>query len=155
VTGVRVAVGGTFSVIHRGHLRLLETAFSFGDEVLIGISSDKMASGKGYDVPKLEKRISGLEDALRTLCDGKSFEIRVIGDEVGPAGTERLDAIIVSEESEKGAAAVNRAREGNGLHPLIVIIIPMVRGKGGKVIASRYIIDGRMDKEGKTLSKSA
>ncbi|MBI5000415.1 MAG: pantetheine-phosphate adenylyltransferase [Euryarchaeota archaeon] len=152
---MRVAVGGTFSVVHRGHLALLEMAFCIADEVLVGITSDRMASGKGYSAPPLIERRAALEEAIAAIASGKPYHIREIDDEVGPAGAERLDAIVVSEESEAGARLVNDAREGNGLNALMVVIVPMVKGSDGKVISSRHIIDGKMDREGKLLSKSA
>ncbi len=40
----RVAVAGTFDVLHDGHLALLRRAFEVGDEVVVGITSDEMAS---------------------------------------------------------------------------------------------------------------
>ncbi|MCK5414405.1 MAG: adenylyltransferase/cytidyltransferase family protein, partial [Thermoplasmata archaeon] len=41
----RVAVGGTFEIIHIGHRALLAKAFAVavGDEVLIGLTSDHLA----------------------------------------------------------------------------------------------------------------
>jgi cytidyltransferase-like protein len=152
---MRTVVGGTFSVVHKGHLALLEMAFCVADEVLVGITSDRMATRKGYKVPPLAERRAALDRAIAAIAGGKPYEVREIDDEVGPAGTERLDAIIVSEESEGGATSVNDAREKNGLSALMVVVVPMVKGGDGKVISSRYIIERKMDKDGAPVSKSA
>jgi len=38
----RVITFGTFDVFHVGHLRLLERARSYGDYLIVGVSTDKM-----------------------------------------------------------------------------------------------------------------
>ena len=42
-----VATGGTFDIIHRGHLTLLSNAFDISDKVIIGLTSDELAAKKG------------------------------------------------------------------------------------------------------------
>jgi cytidyltransferase-like protein len=38
-----VLVGGTFDEFHRGHRKLIMTAFEAGERVMIGLSSDDLA----------------------------------------------------------------------------------------------------------------
>jgi pantetheine-phosphate adenylyltransferase len=38
-----VATGGTFDIIHRGHLTLLSNAFDISDKVIIGLTSEELA----------------------------------------------------------------------------------------------------------------
>jgi len=50
-----VAMGGTFDVIHSGHMALLDKSFSISSKVIIGLSSDQLAEKRG----KNQKTISG------------------------------------------------------------------------------------------------
>ncbi|WP_010621730.1 glycerol-3-phosphate cytidylyltransferase [Paucilactobacillus suebicus] len=38
---------GTFDLLHKGHIRLLERAASFGDNLIVGLSSDEFNAVKG------------------------------------------------------------------------------------------------------------
>ncbi len=42
-----VATGGTFDIIHRGHLTLLSDAFAISDKIIIGLTSDELAEKRG------------------------------------------------------------------------------------------------------------
>lgn len=42
-----VATGGTFDIIHKGHIELLKKAFEISSTVIIGLSSDELAEKKG------------------------------------------------------------------------------------------------------------
>ena len=41
-----IAMGGTFDIIHRGHLTLLTNAFEISDKVIIGLTSDEFVQKK-------------------------------------------------------------------------------------------------------------
>ncbi len=42
-----VAMGGTFDMIHAGHMKLLNKAFSISKKTIIGLTSDELAAKKG------------------------------------------------------------------------------------------------------------
>ena len=45
-----VAMGGTFDAIHNGHMALLNKAFSISSKVIIGLTSDQLATKKGKNL---------------------------------------------------------------------------------------------------------
>ena len=62
----KVAVGGTFDELHRGHKALLGKAFEVGDKVVIGLSSDEFVSkmGKPHETASYNERRKELEAYL-------------------------------------------------------------------------------------------
>ena len=42
-----VAMGGTFDIIHKGHVALLSNAFAISSKVIIGLTSDALAKKMG------------------------------------------------------------------------------------------------------------
>ncbi len=55
----RVITFGTFDVFHLGHLNVLERARSFGDELIVGVSTDELTRSKKkrYPVYTQEERL--------------------------------------------------------------------------------------------------
>ena len=49
---IRVWTNGCFDILHRGHIELFHYAKSLGDELIVGIDSDKkVKEDKGEDRP--------------------------------------------------------------------------------------------------------
>jgi len=147
---MRVAVGGTFDILHVGHEALLEAAFSLGGEVSIGLTSDAMALRSRAVVNPYATRRKRLEAWLRSHGH-RAARIVPIEDEFGPAATEPFDALVVSADREKVAEALNGERARRGLPPLGVHVVPMVLAQDDAPIAARRIRAGEIDRRGRLL----
>lgn len=144
----KVALGGTFETIHRGHRALLERAFEAGDFVIIGLTSNKMLD---KEASPYRERYARLKDNLEK-CGHKDFEIVMLNDKYGPASLEDdIDAIVVSEETLPNANEINRIREMNNLAILEIIILPLVLAEDKNPISSTRILKGEIDAEGRIL----
>ena len=70
-----VVVGGTFSILHKGHRNLLKLAAAQNDHLVIGLTTDSfLKDRKNYPYPPYEQREKNLREFVSTIC--KSFEIR-------------------------------------------------------------------------------
>ena len=96
-----IATGGTFDIIHRGHLTLLSTAFSISDKVIIGLTSDELAKKKGkLPINQYEKRLENLTTVISKEFPNATFQINKLDNDYGPAVLEKeVEALIVSDET--------------------------------------------------------
>jgi inosine/xanthosine triphosphatase len=147
---MRVALAGTFDRIHRGHRTIFERAFALGDEILIGVTSDKMASdARGHSVKPIQIRMEKLEAFLKE-AGYRDFEIVEITDMFGPAiHMPTLDALVASEETRETANEINRIREESGLTPLEIHLVPLVMAEDSTPISSTRIRNGEIDADGR------
>jgi len=143
------AVAGTFDVVHSGHGRLLDRAFEIGDEVLVGLTSDRMAAqGRNEYIPFAIRR-PALEKKLATY--GKPYTLFQIDDIYGPSDImDAADTLVVSEETVGNADALNRERESRGIRPLKLSVVELVTASDGEKISARRILEGRYGRNGKT-----
>ncbi len=150
----KVVVGGTFDRLHLGHKALLRKAFEVGEYVYIGLTSDEMIREKPYADKILPYGIR-LKDLIKFFeVNGYSnYRIIKIHTAIGFADDMKsLEAIVVSEETYKGALIVNRARKEKGLKPLEIVTIGLVKSSLGSKISSSLIRAGLIDPFGKPLS---
>ncbi len=148
---MRVCLGGTFDLLHAGHEALLAKAFGLGDEeVIIGITSDRMAKRTRKKVNGLALRKRNLEAYLRRKKWFRRARIAVLEDVAGPAALdEDLDAIVVSAERAEAAHEINREREKRGHKSMQVVFVPMRLAEDCTPIAARRIRAGEIDREGR------
>ena len=144
-------MGGTFDVFHKGHEVLIQTALDVSDQVLIGLTTDERA-GKGragYQITSYDKRKDRLEDWLKSQRVEQRVEIAPLNDDWGPAALgKEFEGIIVSQETEDMALALNQVREEKGIDKLKVIVVPMVQAYDGHRISSSRIRNGEINSEG-------
>jgi len=147
---LKAGVGGTFNVLHAGHKALISRAFAVADEVVVGLSSDRMASDGRKAVTSFNKRKEVLEEFLQTF--GKPFRIDKIEDAFGSAASMKdLDFLIASEFSNKNAEAINRERIKNALGELKVEIVPTVLATDFRPLSSTRVLAKEVDLDGNLL----
>ena len=144
-------MGGTFDPFHIGHEALIQKAVDVGQEVLIGLTTDKRAKQgrQNYRISSYVDRKSVLDSWLQSQAIHDRVEIVPLDDNWGPAALgETFDAIIVSKETENMANELNQARKERGIMPLKVIVVPMVSAYDGDRISSSRIRSGEIDSRG-------
>ena len=149
---MKICVGGTFDILHKGHKALLDRAFEIAGEkgvVFIGISDEKLASQKGV-ISSYEERRERVEDYLQEK-GYKNYKIVPISNKYGLTLDEDFDVIVVSEETSEVAKEINIIRRKKGLKEIRIEKIPMVMAEDGKPISSTRIRKGEIDEEGRML----
>jgi pantetheine-phosphate adenylyltransferase len=150
-----VATGGTFDVIHVGHLALLSKAFEVGKKVIIGVSSDAFASiakANNKLTHNYEQRVNNLKEKIEEKFGNVTYEISKLDDVYGPTVIYgHVEAIISSTETAVNGHLINEIRSRNGLKPLNIISVNMIRAEDGYPISSTRIRKGEIDSSGKLL----
>jgi len=145
-----VAMGGTFDVIHSGHMALLKKSFSISSKVIIGLSSDQLAikNGKSLD-NDYSKRLSSLESAIEKNFTNSSYDISKLENDFGPAVVEgSVKALIVSDETSAKGLHLNELRVKRNLSPVEIVVVPMILAEDGKAISSTRIKNSEIDSSG-------
>ena len=145
-----VAMGGTFDIIHNGHMALLNKAFSISTKVIIGVTSDQLAVKKGKNPENdYSKRISLLKSTIEENFPDSAFEISKLENEFGPAVLEEsVKALIVSEETSDKGTLLNKLRAERNLPPVKIVVVPIVLAKDGKAISTTRIKNSEIDSHG-------
>jgi cytidyltransferase-like protein len=150
-----VATGGTFDVIHIGHLALLSKAFEIGKKVIIGVSSDAFASvkkGNNKLYHNYEQRVGNLKEKIEEKFGNVTYEISKLDDLYGPTVIYgHVEAIVSSTETAVNGHLINEIRSKNGLKPLNIISVNMIQAEDGNPISSTRIRNGEIDSSGKLL----
>ncbi len=149
-----VAVGGTFDLFHSGHIALLKKAFQVGNRVLIGICSDDFVKKmrKPHGIASYSKRLEELRNLLKQKGVLNRAEIMPLDDAYGiTLSDKRIDAIVVSEETEPRAHKINEKRKSMGMPPLPIVTVSMVLSEDHYPISSTRIWFEEIDREGHLL----
>ena len=150
----KVAVGGTFDELHKGHRILLVKAFEVGEIVLIGLCTDEFVKkmGKPHVTAPYDARLKELQAFLKKSSLSDKAEIIPLNDPYGKTLTDKcIEALVVSEETEKIAIKINQKRSEAQLPQLKIVTISMVPAENYKPISTTRIRKGEIDREGHLL----
>tara|TARA_Y100000996_G_C22367047_1_gene579409 strand:+ start:151 stop:603 length:453 start_codon:yes stop_codon:yes gene_type:complete len=148
-----VAMGGTFDIIHIGHLSLIEKAASISKKTIIGLTSDSLAAKNGKNLRNnYETRLENLKKILNEKFPSSTFEIAMLDDDFGPAVIKgEVDALVVSDETSNKGDILNAKRNELNLAPVEIIIVPMKLASDGKRISSTRIRNAEIDSSGNVI----
>jgi len=147
-------MGGTFDIIHRGHLTLLSNAFEISNKVIIGLTSDEFAKKRGKTPSNdYEQRLENLTSSISKEFPNTIFQISKLDDDFGPAVFEQdVEALVVSDETNNQGSLLNKLRKSKKLPPVQIITVPMFLAKDGSRISTTRIKNFEIDPEGNLLS---
>ena len=149
----KVALGGTFDVIHKGHRILLNRAFDLSKIVSVGLTTENFAKKvKSYPVISYAKRKRILENLMKKEGWNNKYEILPLSDPYGlTTSAEDIEAIVVSEETLSRAREINAIRRRKKLYPLDIICVGTVLADDKRPITATRIREGEIDFEGHLL----
>ena len=145
-----VAMGGTFDIIHSGHMALLNKAFSISTKVIIGVTSNQLAVKKGKNPENdYSERVSLLKSTIEENFPDSVYEIAKLENDFGPAVLEdSVKALIVSEETSDKGTLLNKLRAERNIPPVKIVVVPIVLAKDGKAISTTRIKNSEIDSHG-------
>jgi len=148
-----IAMGGTFDIIHHGHITLLSTAFDISEKVIIGLTSDEFVQKKGKNpIHKYDERLKNLTSIIFKKYPNSYFEISQLNNDFGPAVFEKeVQALVVSDETKTQGNLLNKLRSERNLSPVEIIVVPMTLAKDGKRISTTRIKNSEIDSDGNLL----
>jgi pantetheine-phosphate adenylyltransferase len=153
----KVAVGGTFDQLHKGHKALLSKAFEVGEKVVIGLTSDEFVAKmtKPHKTAPYNKRKHDLEAFLCARGFGGRADIVALKDSTGIMMATDFDALVVSQETAHVGEDINKKRLRAGLTALQIITVPLVPAENSHPISTTRIRRGEIDRSGHLLDKPA
>lgn len=149
-----VATGGTFDILHRGHITLLSNSFKISKKVIIGLTSDELASKKGkVPINDYQTRFENLNKLILKEFPNSSYQISKLENDFGPAVLEKgVEALVTSDETSNQGQVLNKLRKERNLPPVKIISVPMFLAKDGTRISTTRIKNSEIDSEGNLLS---
>jgi len=135
-------MGGNFDHLHEGHKLLLKTALEVSERIVIGLTTEKMHKNKRYKekIEDYSTRKQNIENFIQTFTDLERIQIIELKNSFGPPIEDKnYEALIISQETIPNALKINEIREQNGMKPLILVVIPVLRDENGNKISSTEI----------------
>ena len=150
---MRVCIGGTFNILHKGHKTLINKAFQIAGKqgsVFIGITKGEISNQKKNVKTLIERKKAIKQYVLEKGYINRAI-IKPINNKYGPSTNGVFDAIVVSAETARTAEEINKILRQNGKKPLRIIQIPFVLADDNLPISSSRIKKGEIDTDGRLL----
>ncbi len=146
----RVAVGGTFDGLHKGHRFFLTQAFAHGYHVTIALTSEAFIRRfkKDKGVAPYSKRYSALTSWLRSNHLAERSAIVPLDNRWGPAIMGEFDALLVTVDNKSIGQEINTVRIERGLPPVALIDVVLIPAQDLNPISSTRVRGGIIDGEG-------
>lgn len=152
------ALGGTFSMIHVGHMALLLTAFQTAEKVIIGVTSDAYAStlSKQHPIPSYEERTAMIRRFLAAQGWAERSRMVKLEDPYGPTVEDpTIEALVVSPSTASRAVEINSKRVERMMKPLEVFVCPLVVAEDGQPVSSTRVMKGEITVEGRLVRRES
>ncbi len=149
-----MALGGTFDLLHIGHLELLKKSFELGDFVVIGLTSDEFVKNKLKKMIKnpYEIRIQNLKEFIKKEIHLDSYKITKLEDNFGPLMiSPDIECLVVSRETEFRGKQINLIRKSMNLPPVDIVSIELILAEDGYPISSTRIRSNEIDVRGSKI----
>ncbi len=145
-----IAIGGTFDLLHLGHQEFIEHAFSLGERVTIGITSDTLVRKlKGGSLTDFDNRFKSVCNFVKLNKFSSQASIIQLDDFFGPTLKDKtIDCLLATKDSLAGVKMINEERIKLGLRALPVEIFSLVLGQDKKTISSKRIKSGTINRQG-------
>lgn len=151
---MRICVGGTFNILHKGHKQLLSLALKLAGTdgmVFIGLATGELLKKK-KKCQSFNERKDQIIKFLSNQPDHPTVIIEPITDMFGPTLKQEFDGIVVSHETLSNARLINEERKNRGLSLMKIVEIPLVVANDGKPISTSRIQDGKITIDGHVIS---
>lgn len=146
-----VATGGTFDILHLGHLDLLKRAFEISKFVVIGLTSDDFAKVKLKKTIRnnYEIRLTNLELLLSNEIHSSAYQITKLEEEFGPLMlSNKIECLVASSETGVKGEQINKLRADKGLKKINLDIVTLRLADDGLPISSSRIRNNLITLEG-------
>ena len=93
------------------------------------LTDDALLKKKKFNqvLEPISKRIDKCAEFLKTVQAGRQYDVVAISDVFGPTAHDpNVQALVVSQETDKGGEAVNEERRRKGLSTLTTFVIHLV-----------------------------
>jgi len=146
----QIALGGTFDHFHVGHQHFLDFASNIAQELIIGITTEKLIHTK--DNPHEIENFHVRKKAVINYCKKKNIncQIYALDDPYGPTIEEKnqLQALVVTQMTQQGGQKINQLRENLKMKSLPIHVCSMLTDSSGQIISSTRIRNGEISRQG-------